>query len=139
MQTGQPVPDWPGHYRDILTDQLWQRLRAAVTATMRVTGEDPADERLLGLRCQQVTSQLSIRAGRARETWRQPPDATPDYGHEIVPLPGSLRDQDGPRGEPVTSGRLSGYEHWPLTALCSTCHQAVRRACPEGPWEHEEE
>lgn len=71
-------------------------------------------------------------------------EALAEYGmlpgtgrHVIVPLPGSVRDQTGPIGEPVTSNHMLWHARYPLTALCSQCQEPVTRSSPDSPWEHQ--
>jgi hypothetical protein len=70
-------------------------------------------------------------------------DALAEYGlgqygeHEIVLLPGSVRDQAGPIGEPVTSGHMRWDARYPVTALCSQCQEPVVRSGPDSDWEHQ--
>jgi hypothetical protein len=72
-------------------------------------------------------------------------DALAEHGmlahvpHEIVPLPGSVRDQTGPIGEPVTSGQMRWDARYPLTALCSQCQKpATLSGLAGSAWEHQE-
>jgi hypothetical protein len=61
-----------------------------------------------------------------------PAEAGP--GHMVIPLPGSVRSYDG-------MNRDNGYDHvpsswYPLSGLCSECHQPATRTHPETDWAH---
>lgn len=56
--------------------------------------------------------------------------------HVAIPLRGSVKDQSGPTGEPVTSGRMPHEARYPLTAICSGCHGWIQLAAPDAEWLH---
>jgi hypothetical protein len=51
--------------------------------------------------------------------------------HAVAPLPGSVRTRDGKAAQRVKPG------DYPLTALCSQCHKAIRSGSFEIGWIHD--
>lgn len=72
----------------------------------------------------------------AHDTAECEADGQAGLGHEAVPLRGSVRDQGGPIGEPVTSDHMLLDARYPLAGQCGQCHQPVQRTGPDAAWEH---
>jgi hypothetical protein len=119
---------------DLLTAAVQEtvdRIQAAghIPTPMEIRALERLYNRGFGEGRQSGVAQAGIMLG---QSLREPEPAE----HQITALPGSVFSTTQGALPDYGGGPITPAEWYPLTALCSTCHEPVRCETAESPWEH---